>query len=433
MSARGLTPIAHPEELAMCDTLVRVEAGRVLFAKNSDRDPNEAQLLDWQPRRAHASGARVRCTWIEIPEARETHAVLLSRPFWMWGAEVGANEHGVAIGNEAVFTREPYAPVGLTGMDLLRLALERAESAERAVALIGELLETHGQGGGCGHERRDFTYHNSFLIADPRGAFVLETAGAHWRAERVAGAYAISNALTLPPFAREHADALRGRVAGAAARRACTLAAAESARSLADLAAALRSHGPGAGHAPRWRWHNGALGAPCAHAGGRLASSQTTASWIAELTPAGVRHFVTATAAPCTALFKPVRIEAPLDLGAAPCDRFDAASLWWRHERLHRAVSRDAARLLPLFAAERDALEAQWLAPGAEPAPAEAFAEAERRLAAWTARVEEAARGASASDRRPAFVQRYWAKRDARAGLPGAAAPHGARAEAHAR
>ncbi len=421
----------------MCDTFVRVETGRVLFAKNSDRDPNEAQRLDWQPRRTHASGARLRCTWIEIPQARETHAVLLSRPFWMWGAEIGANEHGVTIGNEAVFTRQPYATSGLTGMDLLRLALERAESAERAVAAIGELLETHGQGGGCGHESRKFTYHNSFLVADPRGAFVLETAGRRWCAERVSGAYAISNALTLPEFAREHADPLRGRVAGAADRRACTLAAAERARSLADLAAALRSHGPGAGDAPRYRWHNGGLNAPCAHAGGRLAASQTTASWIAELTPHRVRHFVTATAAPCTALFKPVRVGEPLDLGPAPTDRFDPRTLWWRHERLHRAVARNPSRLLPLFAKERDALEEVWLAgvsseAGASAAaercvaPAAAFAEAERRLAAWTERVESAARAEPRPDARPRFVQRYWAKRDARAELPAALAAPGA-------
>jgi dipeptidase len=399
----------------VCDTLVVVRPGRVLFAKNSDRDPNEAQLLDWQPRRSFPAGATLRCTWLEIPQARETHAVLLSRPFWMWGAEIGANEHGVVIGNEAVFTKQPYAKTGLTGMDLLRLALERAASAEAALGVITQLLETVGQGGGCGHEKRGFTYHNSYLIADPGGAFVLETAGRKWAAERVTGAFSISNGLTLEPFAREHGDRIRARAAGAPARRACTLGAARAAATPLDLATALRSHGPGAGDAPRYRWHNGGLNAPCVHAGGRLASSQTTASWVSELTPDVVRHWATATAAPCTSLFKPVAVGEPLALGPAPTDRFDPATLWWRHERLQRAVARDPERLLPLVAKERDELEARWLGLGPPPAPADAFAEADRRLAEWMARVAAAG---PAADLRPGFVRRYWAKRDARAGIP---------------
>jgi len=401
----------------MCDTLAVVSSDGVLFAKNSDRDPNEAQVLDWQPRAKHAPGARVRCTWIEIPQAPATHAVLLSRPFWMFGAEIGANEHGVAIGNEAVFTREPYAATGLTGMDLLRLALERAATADEAVQVIVSLLEQYGQGGGCGHENRAFTYHNSFLVADPRGAVVLETAGRHYATERVSGARSISNVLTIPAFARAHSDRIKTRVAGGRARLARTSELCRLAKSPADLVAVLRDHGAGR----RWPVYaraTGAMRAPCMHAGGLVAASQTTASWVAELRTGASLHWVTATAAPCLAVFKPVRVTEPLDLGPAPTDRFDPNSLWWRQERLHRSLIADPTRLAEDYLAERDALEAQL---GLEHCgPAQSFARADALLARWLERISPL----SLRDTRPPIARAYWRRRDARAGLAGLGAAH---------
>lgn len=393
----------------MCDTLAVVGPDGVLFAKNSDRDPNEAQLLEWRARARAAAGARLRCTWIEIPQVAETHAVLLSRPFWMWGAEMGANEHGVAIGNEAVFTREPHADTGLTGMDLVRLGLERGRTADEALHVIVSLLERHGQGGGCGHENRGFTYHNSFLVADPRGAFVLETAGRHTATERVAGARSISNLLTIPGFARAHADRVRTRVAAGAARARRTRALAAGAKTAAEAMAILRDHGAGR-RWPVYARSNGAMSAPCMHAGGLIAASQTTASWVAELRPGDCRHFATATAAPCLSTFKPVRVEEPLDLGPAPTDRFDGAALWWRHERLHRFLIASPERARD-YLAERDALEARFRAESTPPAAA--FALADALLRRWLERTAREPR----VDRRPLLVRRYWRKRDARAGL----------------
>ncbi|MBC7315781.1 MAG: C69 family dipeptidase, partial [Chloroflexi bacterium] len=185
----------------MCDTLVALgnatRDGSVIFAKNSDREPNEAHLLEWHPRAQHPAGSTVRCTYIEIPQVEETYEILLCKPFWLWGCEMGANEKGVVIGNEAVFTREPHAPTGLLGMDLMRLALERAATADEALRVITDLIAQYGQGGACGYQNKRLRYHNSFIIADAQSAWVLETAGRYWAAERVRDVRTISNRLTI--------------------------------------------------------------------------------------------------------------------------------------------------------------------------------------------------------------------------------------------
>ncbi|HSM67076.1 MAG TPA: hypothetical protein VK860_12280 [Ilumatobacteraceae bacterium] len=398
----------------MCDTLVAVTADGVIFAKNSDRDANEAQIVRWFEAAEHEAGD-VSCTWIAIPQVPHTHAVVLSQPWWMWGAEMGANEHGVVIGNEAVFTNQPLGDSALLGMDLVRLALERATTAAGAVGVIVDLLERHGQGGPCSHERPGFSYHNSFLVADPRGAIVLETAGVHWAVEEVTGrGRSISNGLSIAGFAEAYASATELRNASCLARRARTQPAAEQAADVTDLFAALRDHGPDA-DAPRWSIEDGALGAPCVHAGGRVASSQSTASWVADLRSTPL-HWVTATSAPCISVFHPVRVDTAVDqdavLGPDPTNRFDPATRWWSHERLHRLVLRDHGTALARFAGERDALERRWLAE--PPETATAFAESAALEHAW---LEDLA-AAELTDVRPDWLREHWHDLDVRAGLP---------------
>jgi dipeptidase len=293
-------------------------------------------------------------------------------------------------------------------MDLLRLALERAATAAEAVDVIVALMEAHGQGGGCGHEHRSFTYHNSYLVADPARAFVLETAGRLWAVEEVGdGVRTISNGLTIAGFADRHRDRLRSRVAACDVRTALTTRLAEGADGAGALMTALRSHGPR--EWPRYRFLGGTLAMPCMHGGGVAAGSLTTASWVADLGAAPV-HWVTATSSPCLGIFKPVRVQDPVDMGPTPTDRFDEATVWWRHERLARGVMRDpgrAARHLP----ERDRVEQEWLA--GPPSGEQAFAEADRLTASWREAAPEV------GDRRPWWIQGYWRKRDRKAGLSG--------------
>lgn len=383
----------------MCDTFVTIGSDGVLFAKNSDRDVNEAQCLEWVPAARHDAEGPLRCTWIEVAQVARTNAVLLSRPWWMWGAEMGANEHGVVIGNEAVFTNQRDGEPALLGMDLLRLGLERGSNAREAVQVMVELLERYGQGGPCSHENPGFTYDNSFLVADRDGAVVLETAGRHWATEEVAnGVRGISNGLTIDRFAEEYSNRIRTSVAGARTRRARTERGATGALGPGAMMSVLRDHGPGT--APWWSLLNGTLHAPCVHGGGLAASSQTTASLVADLRSDPI-HWVTATSAPCTSFFKPVRVHEPLDLGPLPTDTYDPATLWWRHERLHRIMLRDFDLLHPDFARRRDECEVSWLA--SPPPSHEAFESARRIEEDWLDHV-----AAGQVDRRPLFVRRQW-------------------------
>ncbi|XP_072268568.1 secernin-1 [Pyxicephalus adspersus] len=157
----------------------------ILFGKNSARPRDEVQEVLYVPPKSHDPGSKVQCTYLEIDQAAQTNSVILSKPAWMWGAEMGANEHGVCIGNVPVTARQ--AAEGsklLLAMDLVRLGLERGTNAKEALDIIVSLLEEHGQGGSC-FQAGDQRFQSAFLIVDRSEAWLLETVGKYWAAEKI--------------------------------------------------------------------------------------------------------------------------------------------------------------------------------------------------------------------------------------------------------
>jgi dipeptidase len=443
----------------MCDTFVVLPPftadGSVIFGKNSDREPNEAQALEYHPAQTHPAVQTVKCTYMEIPQVRETRAVLLSRPFWMWGAEMGANEKGVVIGNEAVFTKMPLdRKGGLTGMDLLRLALERADTAEQAVEIMIQLVADYGQGGICGYDDKRMTYHNSFICTDPKEAWVLETAGPLWVTRRVDGFAVISNGLTIgEAFDACHPDAIR------TAKQKGWLKSGETfnfskcfsdwfyttfsacrdrqSRSLGLIREGEKEMGGCGIDVPSalriLRDHQGDEYRPdghllcdrlCAHAANRLSrnATQTTGSLVAHLKTDLHTYWATGTSAPCTGIFKPVWFgSSPLpDIGPTPKGTFQPDALWWHHERLHRSVLIDYPARINAYREERDALEGEFLGKIGQalpPHPSEltqtVFAQARDATERWTERV----RGLPARARARWNYRRYWRRQNRRAAM----------------
>lgn len=357
----------------MCDTFCMRRPGGMLFAKSSDRPVDEPQVLEWlRPRRPNEA---LQTTYLMIPDAGAA-SVLGSRPTWMWGLEHGVNEHRVAVGNERVWTvDDPRAvPPALVGMDLVRLALERAATADEAVDVVAELLEAHGQGG-SGEADGDQPYWSSFLVADPQGGWVVETSGRTWVAAPVGEGAAISNRLTLStdwrrssPDVPVGADWDRWRAPRsptgiadhrlAATRRCIAAGGADPRRAVA----ALRDHGtgpwgePGADDEPepapggvRDDWSGVTV---CMHVRDHQC---TTSSMVADL-PVDPEEPLRAWAAlgsPCTSVYLPVGV---LDGEAVVPEVLGDAAAWRAFAALSRAVERPGEDGVAALRAARAAL-----------------------------------------------------------------------------
>jgi secernin len=402
----------------MCDIVIALpdstKNNTLCFGKNSDRPAGECQVLYFSEGRRAGSENTIDCSYLKIPDSKGALATLGCRPYWCWGYETGINEAGVVGGNTAIFTRslhtiEGRSRLGLTGMELLRLGLERGGTAESAVWAITELLEKYGQWGsavqGTDHEKG--SYDNAFLLADTSEAWVLETSGRRWASQRInSGIKTISNEPSietditrsspdLEQYAAESGwpspapggfnfayvygdhDHYSRQVSHIRRRRTSNLL--ESRIQEIDthlIMNILRDH-----------YENTFLGGPqfnqylpdfmtvCMHdSPAGFTWGNTATSVVIELDPKRPDRPVIwcAYQPPCTIVYLPIpfsrdipdiiRRTGTAGLGAippksAPVDEYDSRSLWWRLYRLLEAVRQDPAERYPQLRQEFDPLE----------------------------------------------------------------------------
>jgi secernin len=282
----------------------------------------------------------------------------------MYGAEIGVNEYGVCIGNEALMTKVKPPEKGLTGMDLLRLALERSRSAKESKDTIINLLETYGQGGACGY-RHNLFYMNSYIIADKSEAYVLECVEKHWAWKKITDYWSISNKISLE---NDYDEASPGLIKYAQEKGWCkaetdfnytkcysnkliTWGAAGKDReqcnrehlkkkkgnlTISDFMSFLRHHSDD----PEWTPDKGGLRMTvCAHASNNLTKgTQSVSSLVAEIDEDNINCYVTGASNPCISPFFPVfsnntDIPQGYKIGG---EFFDPKSYWWKSEQIHR-------------------------------------------------------------------------------------------------
>ncbi|CAA9284171.1 MAG: hypothetical protein AVDCRST_MAG77-4135 [uncultured Chloroflexi bacterium] len=385
-------------ELLGCDTMVATPGatahGQMVLAKNSDRPTEECQPLVLRERHEHPAGATLRTQFLELPQAPVTYRHVGSRPHWCWGYEHGFNEHQVAIGNEALPSRlAPFDDPKLVGMELIRLGLERGRTAAGAVDVMTGLTERYGQGA-FRNDPGVRTYDNSYMVADPHEAYVLETAGHDWAVKRVApgAAMGISNTRSLfdqwdrvSPTAETNAttqgwwpasptlsagagsdrrrldfgaafgpvaapDGTPPRVVLRGLRSCAVLGRIRGAIDAASMMAVLRDHADGTeAGLPLQEEIPFGRGTPsiCMHYGegpGGGVAGNTAASLVADLCADGSRWAVywCSFYSPCLGVFFPVFLEAelPAELGIGGANASED-SPWWLFRDVERLVRAD--------------------------------------------------------------------------------------------
>ncbi len=411
----------------MCDSFVALgnstQSGSVLLAKSADTEVNEAEQVVRYPRRHYAEGALARITHRTIPQVPVTHQVILGRSFWAWGSELGCNELGVSVGNEAAFSNQPSEADGACCLDLCRLSVERGGTALEAVKAVGAVVEAFGQGGNC-QMMGNYPFDTGLLIGDRHEAYVVNCAGRHWAARKVDDVMAISNRYQItddwghsslqaengakPNFREQFADEVREAEVAALARECRALELLQSSKgsiTVKDMADILRDVGedsesyniPDDELPDRICMHAGPFEARFWHATGAM---------ITDSSEEGVCVWMTATSATDLSVFKPLFFEADMpDTGPLPRGTFSEGPLWWKHERLHRRAVADYHALKPAIRATFDELEQEFFAEAPGMKKAEPKVQSEFVRDCWRRSEEATDRWIADLERRNYFVE----------------------------
>ena len=394
-----------------CDTMVvmgdATEDGSIIFAKNSDRQMNEPLSIRYFPSSRNSIPTQLKTTYIEIDEVQENHGCILFSPSNLFGAEMGFNIHGLVVGNEALFTKVESSQEGLTGMDLVRLVLQRCSTSVEGKKTIISLLNQYNQGGNCGF-RKSFFYQNSFLLVDRNEGWVIETVGKDYAAKRIEkGIYTISNRISfggIETFDEYSPNLINRAIANGWC---CSLedfhfgrcysgfssnpkqlyngliktyfSSSQSRQTKAkdflqeksgqinvkDLFQLLRDHHSSKHVNPIKGLTNIDI---CMHSSfGPIKFNQTTGSLISILPKTNHRlplHYVTCSSSPCLAIYKPIWLHSTIkppkflldDQTSSSCT-YSPNSLWWKSEIINRNLAKFYRQLIEQIRGERDSLE----------------------------------------------------------------------------
>lgn len=364
----------------MCDTFVALPSvtrdKSVLFAKSADCEVNEANAIVRIPGKKHVQGESVRITHLVIPQAEQTYEIFLTKAFWTYGCEIGINEFGLAMGEEAVFTTEMAEQKdGIIGPDLMRIGLERARNCQEALEIMTGLLEKYGQGGSA-EMKGNSHFDSSFLMSDTSEAYILETAGRRWAVKKVEDYDSISNMLGISTnwsscsvgSATEKMDWARTfglpevpPTLGSPDRQCVTYEALKDSAgqiTAETMFKLMRHHNDGYHPATADAHHN-----ICIHAGPQENRWwQADGVMVTDVGEHGILIWVTGTSGNCVSIFKPVFMGMDLpEIGPTPREYFDPRSLWWKHELLHRRAMADFDNLVPEIRKDFDVLEHDFL------------------------------------------------------------------------